>query len=157
MSYQVSVTIHAPAELVWAELIDVERWPRSTASITSVRRLESGPFGVGSRARVDQPRLPPLVWTVTDVQPPREFTWVVSAPGVTTVAIHRLTPAPDDSVTLTLAIERTGLLGPLVDRLTDGLTRRYMTMEAAGMKRVCEASAAALPNVNRFSYSEANY
>ena len=143
MPYQVSVTVHAPAELVWAELIDVERWPRSTASMTTVTRLDAGPLRVGSRARVEQPKLPPIVWTVTDLQPPREFTWLVRSPGVTTIASHRLTPASDDGVTLTLAIERTGLLALLVDRLTDGLTRRYMAMEAAGLKRVCEARATA--------------
>ncbi len=149
MRYQVVVTIHAAAELVWAELIDVERWPRSTASISTVTRLDSGPFRVGSRARVQQPRLPTIVWTVTDLQPPRQFTWIVRSPGVTTIATHRLSPAPHHGVTLSLAIERTGLLAPLVDRFTDGLTRRYMAMEAAGMKRVCEASAPAPPDATR--------
>src|SRR5579884_3082507 len=65
MDYEVSIDIDAPAELVWAEMSDVERWPESTRSISSVRRLDRGPFGLGSRARVKQPRFTPLVWTVT--------------------------------------------------------------------------------------------
>ncbi len=157
MHYQASAVIAAPIELVWSTVVDVEHWPVSTASVTRVERLDGGPFGPGSRARVRQPKLPTMVWTVTDVQPGREFTWIVASPGVTTIATHRVTAGPGDSVSLSLSIDRVGLLAPVVDRLWDGLTRRYMAMEAAGMKRVCEASAATLPNVNRFSYSEANY
>jgi hypothetical protein len=157
MHYEASAAIAAPIDLVWSTVVDVEHWPESTASVTSVERLDAGPFGVGSHARVRQPRLPTMVWTVTDVQPGREFTWIVKSLGVTTIATHRVTAGPGDQVSLTLSIDRVGLLAPVVDRLWDGLTRRYMAMEAAGVKRVCEASAAALPNVNRFSYSEANY
>ena len=59
------------------------------------------------------------------------------------MAGHRLSSALDGGVTLTMSIDRTGLLAPLVDKLSDGLTRRYVNMESAGMKRVCEAKAAA--------------
>src|SRR5262245_43807285 len=110
MHYQASAAIAAPIDLVWSTLLDVEEWPASTASITSVERLDTGPFGPGSRARVKQPRLPTMVWTVTDVQPGREFTWIVKSPGVTTIATHRLTAGPGDSVSLTLSIDRVGLL-----------------------------------------------
>jgi hypothetical protein len=143
MSYHVSISINAPTELIWSELIDVERWPQSTASITSVTRLESGAFQLGSSARIKQPQLPPMVWKVTNFQPAREFTWWVTSAGVTTIAAHKLSPGPGSSVTLTLSIDRVGLLAPLIDLLFDGLTRRYVNMEAAGMKRVCEAKLAA--------------
>jgi len=144
MSYKTSVAIHAPAERIWSELINVERWPLSTTSITTVERLDHGPFQLGSSARIKQPKVPPLVWTVTDFQPPREFTWSTSSPGVTTIASHVLTPGPGDSVTVTLSITRRGPLAPLVDLLYAGLTGDYLHREAAGLKRVCEAAPVAL-------------
>jgi len=142
MSYQTSVSINAPAERVWSELIDVESWPQFTASMTRVIRLDHGPLQRGSQARIKQPNVPPMVWTVTDFQSGRQFTWSATAGGVSTIATHVLTPGPGDGVTLTLSIENTGLLAWLVDLLSAGLTRRYVNMEAAGMKRVCEAASA---------------
>ena len=144
MSYQVSISIDASVERVWAELIDVERWPLYTASMASVERLGHGPFQLGSRVRVKQPSLPPMAWTVTDFQPEREFTWTVTSMGVTTVAAHRISDQAGDGVMLTLSIHRSGLLAPLVELLYAGLTRRYVDMEAAGMKRACEARSAAI-------------
>ena len=42
----------------WAVVSDVERWPQRTASITSVKLLNSPPFGLSSEARIHQPKLP---------------------------------------------------------------------------------------------------
>jgi uncharacterized membrane protein len=47
--------IEAPPELVWAVMRDIESWPTWTPTVTSIRRLDSGRFGVGSRARVRPP------------------------------------------------------------------------------------------------------
>src|SRR5215210_4459631 len=124
MGYQKTVTIDAPTDIVWSNLIDVEHWPDATSSINTVQLLDDGPFGVGSRARINQPKLPTVVWTVTDFQPQREFTWIVPSPGVTTVARHAVAPAGDNSSTVTLSIERRGILAPLMDALTDKITRK---------------------------------
>jgi hypothetical protein len=48
VEYAVSVDIHAPSDKIWSELIDVERWPEWTRSMTKVERLEAGPFSPGS-------------------------------------------------------------------------------------------------------------
>ena len=138
MRYQVSTTIDAPLALVWTQLVDVEQWPRWTTSVDSVHRLDHGPFHLGSRARVQQPKLPTIVWTVTDFQPPRQFTWSVNSPGVTTHGVHVLAPGPDHTTIATLSIRRTGPLAWLVDKVTEKLTLDYMTLEAAGLKRASE-------------------
>jgi hypothetical protein len=140
MIYQVSTPIEAPLDLVWSQLIDVEHWSRWTISVTSVQRRDHGPFTLGSSADVKQPRLPRMRWTVTDFQPPREFTWSVFSPGVTTHGIHALTPGPANTTTVTLTIRRTGPLAWLVDKLTEKLTVDYMTLEAAGLKRASETA-----------------
>ena len=136
MRYDVSIAINAPAERVWSVVSDVERWPRVTASVSSVERLEHGPFAVGSRARIKQPRLATMIWTVTALEPGRSFTWTASSPGMNVIGEHRVEPGPGDAVTVTLSIVQSGLLEPIVRLLYGGLTRRYIQMEAEGVKRV---------------------
>jgi uncharacterized membrane protein len=141
MSFTASITINAPAERVWSVMTDVERWPEWTASIRKVQRLDKGPFRVGSRARITQPKLGTVVWTVTALEPNRSFVWTTSAAGTTGFAEHEIEPGPGDSVTVTLTIRQKGLLAPIVAWLTAGLTRRYLAMETDGLKRRVEAAA----------------
>ena len=63
------VTISAEPAAVAAVLLDVQRWPEWTPSVTEVRRRESGPRAVGSTALVRQPRRPPVTWRVTALDP----------------------------------------------------------------------------------------
>ena len=144
-SYETSINIAATTDKVWFAIEDVERWPRWTASMTSVERLDRGPLARGSRARVKQPKLPPVVWTVTDLEPRRSFTWTATNPGITSVADHQLSPGPGNTVNVRLSVRQTGPLAPLLGLLASGLTRRYVNMEAEGLKRYCEADAVASP------------
>jgi hypothetical protein len=128
---------------VWAVLCDVERWPEWTASMKSVRRLESGPLAVGSRARVVQPRLLPAVWQVTEFDRNRSFTWVSRSPGMCVAGGHRVEARRSGSL-VTLTMQFSGWLGPLLARLMRGISERYMSMEAAGLKQRSEADTPAL-------------
>jgi uncharacterized protein YndB with AHSA1/START domain len=138
MRYEHTVDITAPAHTVWTLWTDVERWPEWTASMRSVRRLDSGPLQVGSKARVSQPRLPTVVWEVTELEPDVSFVWVARGPGAFTEAAHRLAETPT-GVRATLVLDQRGPLGTVLGRLTGGLTRRYLTMEADGLKQRAEA------------------
>jgi uncharacterized membrane protein len=137
--YEVSVHIDGPAERVWTVLSDVERWPTWTASMSEVRRLDSEPFGVGSRARVKQPRFPAVVWRVTEFEPGRSFAWQAESPGGRTLADHRVSEAPAGGVDVTLLIEQSGPLAVFFGFLNARLIRRYVDLEAASLKRRCEA------------------
>ncbi|MFI1580125.1 SRPBCC family protein [Embleya sp. NPDC020630] len=139
MTYHESIRIEATAERVWEILMDVERWPTWTASMSEVRRLDREPFGVGSRVRVKQPRLPATQWVVTEREPGRSFAWTSRSGGVTTLADHRI--GVDEGVTVELILRQSGLLTPLIGLVAGKLTRRYLRMEAEGLKERAERDA----------------
>ena len=120
---------------------DVERWHEWTPSIRSIERLDGGPFAPGSRARVRQPKLPPATWEVTDLSEGRGFTWVSRAPGLLVTGVHTVAATPSGS-RATLSIAYDGLMGGLLAWLTRGLNQRYIELEAAGLKRRSEETAA---------------
>src|SRR5580700_10300339 len=104
MNLQTSVDIHAETKRVWDTLMDLERWPEWTRSIDEVERLDDPEFGVGSRVRIRQPRIPAAIWKVTEFELGRSFTWMSEAFGIKSVAAHLLQPRGDGVVTLTLTI-----------------------------------------------------
>ena len=136
--FETSVAVDAPAERVWAVLVDVERAPEWTASMSDVKLLGDGPLAVGSRVRIKQPRLPPVVWEVTSLDPGRSFSWRAGGPGFTTIGEHRVAAEGPGRATATLGIRRSGPLATVGDRLFGRVDRRYVTMEAEGLKRRSE-------------------
>lgn len=137
MHFEISVDIAAAPETVWNLLKDVERWPDMTASVNRVELLDK-PFALSSRARVHQPKLPAAIWTVTAFEENKTFTWESRSPGVTTVAVHDIVPKPDGTVSVRLTLDQKGPLAPVLSLFTARLTRRYVTMEANGLKTKAE-------------------
>jgi uncharacterized membrane protein len=135
----VSIAISAPGATVWRVLMDVERWPEWTASMSKVDKLDPGDLAPGHRVRISQPKMPTIVWTVGEVEPGRYFDWAGTAAGVTTRASHRLDPQPGERVLVTFEVHQSGVLAPLVRLLTGRRTQHYIEMEAAGLKTTSEA------------------
>ena len=119
---------------VWAVMLDVERWPEWTASVTRLVALDGPGIGVGKRFEIKQPKLPTLVWEVTDVAPGVSWTWAQRSSGGSTLAHHTLTPIADGRTLVRQAVDQQGLVGALVGRLMLRTTRRYLEMEAQGLK-----------------------
>ena len=136
-AYTERVEVEAPAERVWSVMSDVERWHEWTASITSVD-LHGQPMGPGASATVRQPKLPTVDWTVTSYRPLEEFTWTSGGRGIRTVGRH-LMRTQGTSVHVELAIEQRGPLAWLANLLLARLTRRYLRLEAAGLKQRSES------------------
>lgn len=138
MRFEHQIDIGAPVERVWEVMADVERWPEWTASVSKVELLNVSTLAPGAKARIRQPRLPTTIWDVTAVSAPTGFTWVAKSPGGRSVADHRIEAAVGGSHVI-LSIEMSGPVGAVVSRLYGGLTRRYLQMEAEGLKRRSEA------------------
>ena len=127
---QISVTfdVQASADRVFSVLQDVERWPEWTATMTAVKKMDDGPLVVGSKVRV---------WLVTELDKNRVFTWGTRSPGIQVTGDHRIESVGSSS-RVTLSLDVSGLLGPLVSRLFRGLNERYVATEAKGLKERCE-------------------
>ena len=134
------IDIDAPAAVVWDVFSDVERWPEWTASVTSLVALDGPDIAVGKRFEIKQPRMPKLVWEVTNVEPGRSWTWVVRSPGGLTRASHDVEALSDSRTRVRQQIDQGGPVGALVGLLMRRMTRRYLEMEAAGLKARSEQS-----------------
>ena len=133
-----AVYIDAPPQKVFAVLCDVERWPEWTPTMTSVRRLDSGPFAIGSSAQVRQPKLRPNIWRVTELQDRRNFTWTTHSPGLRMTAGHLIEPE-GAGCRVELTFELSGLIAPVASRLYGGLIERYVATESQALKKRSES------------------
>lgn len=139
--FSVSVQVAAPPEQVWAVMSDVERWHEWTPTVISITRKDAGPLRVGTVAHIRQPKLPPTDWTVTALDDGRGFEWRAKSSGVKVTASHAVEPL-FGGTRATLSIQFHGVLGGVIGRLTSSMNRRYLALEAEGLKRRAEALAA---------------
>jgi carbon monoxide dehydrogenase subunit G len=139
--FETSRHIDAATQPVWEVLFDVAHWPEWMPTVDSLERLDEGPFVVGSRAKVRQPKLPPASWEVTDVVDGRSFTWEAKGPGMRTVGRHEVAPEAE-GCKLTLSIEQSGVMGAVASMVWRRLTQRYIELEAESLdKRVTRVSS----------------
>ena len=106
--YAQSIQIEAPPGRVWAVMSDVEKWHEWTPSVTSVTLSGSGPLAVGRRATIRQPKFPPALWKITEIEPGRSFTWVSTAPFVRVVARHSVEAISPSRTRATLSLQYCG-------------------------------------------------
>lgn len=141
--YEVEVRV-SPAR-VWSVLLDVERWPEWTTSVTRVQRMEVGPLTIGSRTRIWQPRLMPAVWRVSSLDDRRcIFAWTTRTFGVKIVGRHQVDAVKNHSRVI-LTLDYTGPLSAIIARIYGDLTRDYLAREGNGLKKFCENLPASYP------------
>jgi hypothetical protein len=141
MTYEQTAVAAATTAQAWTALIDVTDWPRWTASMNSVEPLDGAALRPGDRYKISQPRLPVMVWRVTEVRDGESFVWEARSPGVRTAGFHRLAANPDGTTRITIGVDHSGPLAWLVGALTGARTRRYLKLEAAGLKAASESVA----------------
>jgi uncharacterized membrane protein len=144
MEFSITTDVDASADNVFAVMIDMERWPEWTPTVTRVERLDGStlPLAMNSRIRIVQPKVPPAEWTVTALEAGRGFRIVSRSPGATVEANHWIEPLGDGQRSrVTLSVTFSGWLGQLIARMMRGLNERYIAQEAAGLKRRSEEKA----------------
>ncbi|MGZ4513835.1 MAG: SRPBCC family protein [Mycobacterium sp.] len=129
-----SIEIDAPPRLVWDVFSDVERWPEWTASVTSLKGLNGPTLAVGKRFTIKQPGMSKLVWQVTEIDPGSSWTWVQRSPGVLVTARHDVIAQPGGRTLVRQQLDQRGVLGALVGRLMLSKTKRFLKLEAQGLK-----------------------
>lgn len=141
MTLEETIHIDAPPDVVWAVTEDMERWPEWTRTVTAARRLDDGPFGIGSRVRIKQPAQAESDWTVTEYVSGAGFTWESRRRGLRMAASHRIWK--DESGTFnTLRIEASGVVAVLFWPLFRIAIRRALQAENRGLKARCEGKDA---------------
>jgi uncharacterized membrane protein len=140
MRFEESVDINAPQQRVWDVLSDLEAWPRRIDTVETVELLTPPPLVKGSRVRLKQPKLPEGVWDITVWDAPAYFEWTQKTGGITSVPGHRVEALDEGRARLTLTLDMRGFLVPVIALFYKGLTNRYMTREAEGMKRAAETA-----------------
>lgn len=133
-----SVEIDAPPRLVWDVFTDVEHWPDWTASVTSLAGLDAAALAVGRRFAIKQPGMPKLVWQVTELDPGRSWTWVQRSAGARVTARHEVIARPGGRTLVRQRLDQSGALGALVGRLMATKTKRFLDLEARGLKARAE-------------------
>jgi uncharacterized membrane protein len=134
MRYAEDTLIDAPVELIWRLTTRIEDWPTFLPTIRRLERLDAGELRIGSTARVKQPGQSSAVWTVTHLEPAREFTWETSRPGLRLIGRHLLEPA-GAGTRMTLVLQTTGRAAGVASTLFGGLMRSSLRQEAAGFAR----------------------
>jgi uncharacterized membrane protein len=137
----VVVNINAPAQRVFRTLCDVEKWPEWMPTMQSVQRMDGGPFAIGSRTRVVQPKLRPTVWQVSAMDADANFTWVAKSPGLRMEAGHAVETAGAGCL-VSLTIAMSGALSSIAGMMYGRLIAEYVNAEARGLKKRCEADCA---------------
>jgi uncharacterized membrane protein len=129
-----SAEIEAPPQLVWDVFTDVEHWPEWTSSVTSLVGLDGSTLAVCRRFAIKQPGMSKLVWTVTEIEPGASWNWVHRSPGVLVSARHDVIAQPGARTLVRQQLDLCGVLGALVGRLMIKKTKRFLEIEAQGLK-----------------------
>ena len=129
-----TIEIDAQPQLVWEVFSDVERWPEWTASVTSLIGLDGPALAIGRRFAIKQPGMQKLVWRATEIDPGSSWTWVQRSPGVLVSARHDVIARPGGRTLVRQQLDQRGVLGAFVGRLMVKKTKRFLELEARGLK-----------------------
>jgi hypothetical protein len=141
MNYDETTQTSVDPGRAWSALSAVTTYPRWTSSMTTVTPLDGTDLAIGHRFRIKQPGLPAVVWQVTELSEGESFTWEAHSPGVHSVAFHRVHPTAGGTQ-IVIGLRQTGSLAGLLKMLTETKTRRFLRLEAAGLKAAAEATSA---------------
>lgn len=139
--YRAQQDITATASEVWNALANVTVWPEWLPTVLEVQPLAGQVLSVGAKFKIIQPKLRPTVWEVTELHPGENFAWQASSPGLMLWANHTVVELPDRRSEVLLEFRFSGILAPLIALLAGAVTKRYLAIEVASIKRRAEVTA----------------
>jgi hypothetical protein len=139
MKIENNVFINASETHVWDVTTDVEKWPEWTPTIDSVKRMDKGSFGKGSKVLLKQPMQPEAEWTVTRFEAGQLFAWETYRRGMHITAYHELTPNGGGTENK-LVVEMKGALVILLWPIFKLAVSKALADENNGLKIKCEES-----------------
>jgi len=129
---------------LWSTISDVRHWARWLPTVDAVTPHDPDRADeVGASYTVEQPGLPKAVWTITDWQEGRSFTWESTQPGIRSVGTHVIRPNGDGTATIELGIAWSGLLAPIIRLVLGRKSRAYVHREAEALDRAAGPGASA--------------
>ena len=131
-----------PAQAAWGRLsTHVESWPLWSESMETVETMDkTQPFGDGQRSSNQATQNPALVWTVVEFEPGVAFAWESSSRGVRTWAGHRIERLGEGQSKRSRASDPpVRPASPYFRQSGYAATRRYVDMEAEGLRKFCES------------------
>lgn len=131
------ILIKADIEKVYTIWTDIEKWSLWTKSINKISFLENNSFNLGGKARVEQPKLSPAVWIISEIKANELFTWYTKLLGVKIIAKHILQNTPNGTIAASILIYE-GLFASIIYKLSSKITSEYLTLEINGLKTICE-------------------
>lgn len=132
-----SININASQEAVWKVLSNVAHWHEWTPTVTKVEILNMPELKLGNRYKVFQPKLQPVVWTITELNS-ANFIWESKSPGMHMVAEHVVKSINANQAEVTLTFAFNGWLGNLTDKMYGKMTEEYVQTEAQSLKKRAE-------------------
>ncbi|MBO3742678.1 SRPBCC family protein [Actinoplanes flavus] len=134
MRYEEITHIDAPVELIWSLTTRIDDWPAFLPTVQRLERLDAGELRVGSSARLKQPGQTSAVWTVTRLEPMREFTWETHRTFLRLTGRHLLEPV-GAGTRMTLVLETAGRAAGVASTVFGGMMRSSLRRESTGFAR----------------------
>lgn len=137
MRIQHSIDIDAPRSRVWDLTVDVEALPDHTPTMSTVERLEQAPLTIGSKVRIKQPAQRSKIWTITEFNEHRRFSWTTTSTGTTMTASHDLVETSTGTRNA-LTVEMNGLLGAVFGIFVQRQIQKALAAENGAFKTAAE-------------------
>ncbi len=137
IKFSTSLAINASQDLIWKVLSDVAHWHEWTPTVTKVEVLNTPEIKLSNRYKVIQPKLQPVVWTITELNS-ANFTWESKSMGMHMVAEHVVKPINANQADVTLTFAFNGWLGNLIGKMYGKMTEDYIQTEAQSLKKRVE-------------------
>lgn len=132
-----TITINKEISFVYNTLKEIEKWYLWTTSINKISFLTDRGFEVGAKIKIEQPKLPSAIWTITEIDENKMFTWKTRRLGTEIIGKHWLEELKNDTI-VTLEIEYNGFWESIFHKLSSKITTQYLELEINGLKAICE-------------------